>query len=81
MKSDLSKEAQRARLLNWLRTEGAIATTECRELLAIMSPAARVLELRRQGFDIRTLRRYVADGEGVIHCQGIYQLVGGAGHD
>ncbi len=40
-----SKEAQRARLLTWLR-EKPISTLECRKVLDILAPAARIFELR-----------------------------------
>lgn len=72
---DLSKTAQQCRLLTWLLEHGSIATTECRETLAVMSPAARIMELRRQGHDIHTTWSHIADSEGVIHRQGVYILM------
>lgn len=70
------KEAQRNRLLAFLRAGGLIATTECRELLGVMHPAARIMELRRAGHDIQTTWRYVTDGSNVVHRQGVYVLCG-----
>ncbi|NMG43981.1 hypothetical protein GPA22_09600 [Aromatoleum toluvorans] len=81
-KLNLSRQAQCARLLAWLREHGQIATSECRELLAIMSPAARMMELRKQGFSIKTVWRKVSDSEGVIHTQGVYIMgAGGCEHE
>ncbi|MCP5231740.1 MAG: helix-turn-helix domain-containing protein [Zoogloeaceae bacterium] len=72
-----TKEAQRDRLLAFLRAGGMIATSECRELLGVMHPAARIMELRRAGHEIKTTWRYVADGSSVVHRQGVYVLCEG----
>ncbi len=48
-----SNEAQRTRILEWLRSE-SLTTLQARKHLDIMSPAARVFELREQGFNIIT---------------------------
>jgi len=48
-----SNEAQRTRILDWLRRE-SLTTLQAREHLDIMSPAARVFELRKQDFNIIT---------------------------
>lgn len=77
MAPSLIKEAQCARLLDWLRECGPIATSEAREHLACMSPAARIMELRKQGYPIVTTWRHIADSEGVIHRQGVYVLMAG----
>ncbi|AYH43342.1 helix-turn-helix domain-containing protein [Azoarcus sp. DN11] len=76
----LTKEAQRERLLDWLQNFGSIATSEAREHLACMSPAARIMELRRHGYTILTTWRHIADSEGVIHRQGVYTLMRKAGN-
>jgi hypothetical protein len=48
-----SARSQRARLLRYLRENGRIDTKEARSKLDIMSPAARIFELRyRDGLDI-----------------------------
>jgi hypothetical protein len=81
-KPNLSRQAQCARLLAWLLEHGQIATSECREFLSIMSPAARVMELRKRGYCISTEWRRIADAEGVIHTQGVYVLTSeGAGRE
>jgi|WetSurSiteA1Bulk_404760.scaffolds.fasta_scaffold01389_6 hypothetical protein len=46
-------ETQREQILDWLRSE-SITTLQARKELDIMSPAARVLELRKQGYNIMT---------------------------
>ena len=46
-------EAQRARVLDALRT-GPKSTIQLRREWDVMAPAARVLELRRRGFEIVT---------------------------
>jgi hypothetical protein len=78
MMTDFSKHAQHSRLLAALREHGAISTSDCRDFLAVMSPAARVLELRRMGHNIDTVWRRVCDGAGVLHRQGVYVLRGNA---
>lgn len=77
---DLSKQAQCDRLLAFLQEHGAIATSECRELLNVMHPGGRVMELRRQGYDIVTTWRSVSDAAGVLHRQGVYVLQAGGHH-
>jgi len=71
---DLTTSAQCARLLTYLEEFGPIATTDCRDLLSVMSPAARVMELRKRGCNIETIWRYVPDASGVVHRQGVYRL-------
>lgn len=46
------KIRQRDRLLAYLHENRSISTLEARELLGIMSPASRVMELRRLGWCI-----------------------------
>ena len=62
---------QRARLLAMLR-RGPVTTLEARAV-AIMSPATRIFELKRQGHRIVTTR--------LPNRVGVYHLVGEAGHD
>lgn len=80
-KPNLSRVAQRERLIAWLREHGQIATTEAREILNIMHVSGRVMELRREGHPIITTWRYIADSAGVRHRQGVYCLLGGARHE
>lgn len=74
--ADLSKQAQRQRLLAHLQTGSPLATSWARQYLHVMSPAARILELRREGYRIDTTWRDVPDASGVIHRQGVYVLRG-----
>lgn len=70
----LSKAAQRQRLLDWLKHEGCIATSEAREYLNVMHPAARICELRNCGYDIVTVWQRIADSAGVVHRQATYAI-------
>ncbi|MBL8451794.1 MAG: hypothetical protein JNK97_03540 [Zoogloea sp.] len=58
--------------------KGAVSTVFARETLGIMSPAARIMELRRQGHKIVTRAGRVVDAAGVSHRSAVYVLVGGA---
>ena len=49
-----SADAQRVRLLTFLRHAGHITTLEARRDLDVLHPAQRVLELRNQGVNIVT---------------------------
>lgn len=73
----LTKTAQRARLLQALRTQNGVTTSEAREALAVMHPAGRVRELRAEGHPIATRMGWVEDGAGVRHRQATYVLTGG----
>lgn len=53
--TDNSSFNQRIKLLDWLFERGSITTAQAREHLDIMSPAARILELKRQGYLIVTI--------------------------
>lgn len=63
---------QRACILQHLRQHGEISTTQSRELYGIMSPACRVLELRRAGHRIDTVRFRAPDANGQTHNQAKY---------
>ena len=60
---------QRKRILAWLRRYGTMTTLEARNELSIMHPGGRVMELRREGHSIVTIRletrvaKYVLLGE------------------
>lgn len=71
--SETAKAHQRAALLAELRVK-PVSTIHAREILGIMSPAARVLELRSLGHTIVTLRRRVVDAEGRAHTSAAYVL-------
>lgn len=67
---------QRACILQHLRQHGEISTTEARERYGIMSPASRVLELRRAGHQIDTVRLRAPDANGQFHNQAKYVMRG-----
>ena len=74
--SQEAKAHQRNLILDALRC-GSLTTLAARDL-GIMSPAARVMELRRAGHGIETVRRVVWDAEGRAHRSGEYALRGAA---
>ena len=59
--------SQRQRLLEWLIKFGAINTYEARERLNIESHAARILELRKLGHVIHTIKVSATNRDGFIH--------------
>jgi len=74
---DLTTEAQRARILDYLLNHRALTTLEARHHLNVMHPAARVMELRKRGYNIITNRREDADSQGRLHRVGEYVLLPG----
>lgn len=74
---DLSVAAQRARILDYLQNHRALTTLQARHLLNVMHPAARVMELRKAGYNIDTNRRKDADSEGRLHRVAEYVLMPG----
>lgn len=68
-----STDAQRARLLEALH-ERAMTTLEIRSQLDILSPASRVIELRRQGKNITTVRVDRQTDAGRTHRVALYVL-------
>ncbi len=65
--------AQRDRLLYELRC-GEVSTIYARKL-GIMSPAARILELRRKGYKIDTDKCKIFTTDGAITCVALYRLI------
>lgn len=63
---DVSAACQRARLLERLQA-GPIDTVTARLELNVLHPAARIQELRADGYNIRTHRRTVEDAQGFKH--------------
>ncbi len=75
--ADTSSRAQRLRIAAHLQAHGSITTIQARSIYGIMSPAPRVQELRRQGWNIRTQRIAAIDSLGVKHSGvGHYLLIG-----
>jgi hypothetical protein len=66
---------QRAVILTHLKRRGSISTAEARRLYSVMSPASRILELRRQGLGIITRR------DPVQKCARYHMAVDPAGGD
>lgn len=62
-----STTSQRQRLLEWLTKFKVINTYEGREHLNIESPAARILELRKLGHIIHTVKVTAKNRDGFIH--------------
>lgn len=71
--ADLSASAQRARLLDALRC-APITTLEARRNLDILMPAARVRELRLEGYRIETIRIHQETDSGKPHNVARYVL-------
>jgi hypothetical protein len=69
-----STEAQRARLLQRLR-QGPLTTLAARSELDVLHPAARVMELRGEGFCIETLRTSEYSECGQLHSVARYVLL------
>ncbi|WP_425327998.1 helix-turn-helix domain-containing protein [Pseudomonas nitroreducens] len=64
---DTSGNAQRARLLAYLRQHGSINTFEAIRLLNILRPGARIAELRAKGHNIVTHLGTLKDDQGREH--------------
>jgi hypothetical protein len=62
-----STHAQRQRLLEALIELGAVNTIYARDSLNIMSPAPRIMELRKQGHEIIKTPITINDRNGFIH--------------
>lgn len=78
----VSRKAQRDRIGDYLLRHGRATTIELREFCNSLCPAARILEMRRMGWSIATLRMWTQDAQGRPHRCGLYVLTrGGARHD
>ena len=64
---DNSTTNQCLKILDWLFEKGSITTTEAREHLDIMSPAARILQLRKKGYQIIKINDSWTSGHGINH--------------
>ena len=65
--TDNSAQNQRLKLLDWLLEKNSITTTQARINLDIMSPAARILELKRHGYLINTIPAEWLSEHGIKH--------------
>ena len=70
---DNSAESQRKRLLSHLY-HAPLTTLQARERLDIMAPAARVMELRKRGHDIKTVWTWDLSPSGKAHRVARYIL-------
>ena len=70
--------AQRKRILEFLRVR-PLDTLTARKVLDVMHPAARVMELRKRGWKIQTVKIDRASDCGEIHRVACYVLEAGAG--
>jgi len=68
---------QRLQILAHLLAGNSLTTQQARLELCIMSPAPRVLELRRQGYKIVTERTIYEDSQGKHSIARYILLVGG----
>ena len=65
--TDNSAQNQRLKLLDWLLEKNSITTTQARNNLYIMSPAARILELKKHGYLINTVPAEWISEHGINH--------------
>ena len=72
--TDNSTLNQRLKLLDWLFEHGSITTAQAREKLDVMSPAPRIMELKRDGYLIVTLITSWTSVYGIKHRIGRYVL-------
>lgn len=72
---------QCARLADYLTRNDGATVGECRSRLRILSPPARIMELRDAGWPIVTVWERIIDRAGVEHRIGRYVLMGGAWGD
>jgi len=73
--TDTSTAAQRARMLAALSTR-SLTTLQARRELDVLHPAARVMELRRDGYPIETTWTHDLTTEGYAHRVALYALAG-----
>ncbi|WP_095148460.1 helix-turn-helix domain-containing protein [Pseudomonas sp. Irchel s3a18] len=74
---DNNGSAQRRWLLDWMRNSGPIDTLTARRDLNILMPAARIKELKNQGYTFHTQRITITDEYGRVHGNiALYALIG-----
>lgn len=66
---DNSAHNQRLKILDWLFEKGSITTDQARTNLSVMSPAPRILELKRAGYLINTVPETFIDSADVKHTK------------
>lgn len=68
-------QRQRREILEYLQQGNKLTTLYAREVMGIMHPGGRVLELRKDGYNIVTHRRPGADVAGSKHSVAEYVLM------
>lgn len=64
---DNSSSNQCLKILDWLFEKGNITITQARQHLDVMSPAARILQLKKAGYQIDTLNDTWTSDHGINH--------------
>jgi polyhydroxyalkanoate synthesis regulator phasin len=64
---DNSSTNQCLKILDWLFEKGNITTTQARQHLDVMSPAARILQLKKAGYQIDRLNDTWTSEHGINH--------------
>jgi len=64
---DNSSTNQCLKILDWLFEKGSITTTQARQHLDVMSPAARILQLKKDGYQIVRLNDTWTSDHGINH--------------
>ncbi len=70
-----SAKAQRQRVLQFLKENGSATTIDFRTGIDVLHPAARIMELRKRGFNIVTTWDYAENPGGTTHRIGRYTLM------
>lgn len=73
--NDNSAQNQRLKLLDWFFEKNSITTDVARKNLDIFSPAARVFELRKAGYRIKTVWEIWVSEFGIKHRIARYILI------
>ncbi|MDR5879401.1 helix-turn-helix domain-containing protein [Caballeronia sp. LZ032] len=66
---------QRARLLEAMKVRGGVTTLEAMRFLDIVDPRPRIVELRKEGYRIKTLWTRQPSECGRLHSVGLYALI------
>lgn len=66
---------QRLRIIEWLKANPSLTTLQAREILDVMHPGARVMELRQRGHDIMTYWTNEPNAQGHMHRVAKYVLM------
>lgn len=64
---DKNSTNQCLKMLDWLIENGNITTTQARQHLDVMSPAARILQLKKAGYQIDRLNDTWTNEQGINH--------------